>query len=73
MKQRAIVLTIFLLATCLMLTACSDMAMGGLLQELFSELEENTDINPEELSQLLETIPEDFTIPESITIPDDFT
>ena len=72
MKKRAIVLTIFLLATCLMLTAC-DGAAGGLLQELLSELEDNVDSIPEELSQLIETIPEDFTIPESITIPDDFT
>ena len=66
MKKRTIVLTIFLLAACLMLTAC-DGATGGLIQELFSELEENTDINSEELSQLLETIPEDFTIPEEVT------
>ncbi|MBO5756590.1 MAG: leucine-rich repeat domain-containing protein [Clostridia bacterium] len=71
MKKRAIVLTIFLLAACLMLTACSDMAMGGLIQELFFEFDENVDSIPEEHSQLLETIPEDFTIPEEV--PDNVT
>ena len=67
MKQRAMMLVVLLLAMTMVLSACDGVVSGGLLQKLLFELGNDLNDNPEELSQLIETIPEDFTIPEEVT------
>ena len=73
MKKRFIAITVAMLALTLMLTSCDDMTSGGLLQELITWLWEDTDDIPEDVSELIETIPEDLTLPEDVTIPEDWT
>ena len=59
MKQRAMVLAGLLLVMTMVLSACDGIVSGGLLKELLPELWENPDDMPEDVSQLIESIPED--------------
>lgn len=65
MKTRFIGIAVLVLAMSLMLTSCDSMTSGGLLQELITGFWEDPEDIPEDVSEWIETIPEDWTWPET--------